>query len=98
MLYFMFVKWMCIGFLIVSLIAVPAMFSNMAGTGISSEEEVSYLDSTTLANQDNVVADETAANEDIEDQNRFDRYLVIYSDVVYTIFLISWMAIFKCYA
>ena len=42
--------------------------------------------------------DEDSTEEDIESQNRFDRYLVIYSDLVYTIFLIIWMAVFKCYA
>ena len=48
MLYFMFIKFMAIGFTIVTLLSVPALVSNILGKQIDSWTSVSIFDRTTL--------------------------------------------------
>jgi len=50
MLYFMFIKWMAIGFFIMSILSIPALVSNIIGGTIDKEESGSFFDKTTLSN------------------------------------------------
>lgn len=50
MLYFMFIKWMAIGFFILTLLSIPALVSNLIGGAISKEQQMSFFDVTTLSN------------------------------------------------
>jgi len=47
----MFIKWMAIGFFVMSMFMVPALVSNILGKEITREEWVSFFDPTTLSNQ-----------------------------------------------
>jgi len=51
MLYFMFIKWMAIGFSVLSLIMIPSAISNILGGEITKGERASIFDPTTLSNQ-----------------------------------------------
>ena len=51
MLYFMFIKWMAIGFFILTLLSIPALVSNLIGGAISKKDQMSFFDITTLSNQ-----------------------------------------------
>ena len=51
MLYFMFIKWMAIGFFVLSLIMIPSAISNILGGEITKGERASIFDPTTLSNQ-----------------------------------------------
>ena len=95
MLYFLFVKWMGLCCFALTLLSMPALVSNIMSKGISKEEQISILDQTTLGNQDE---DDPEASYDPSTFNRLHRVMVIYSDLAYTVFLIFFMAVFKCYS
>jgi len=103
MLYFMFIKWMAIGMFIMFILSLPALITNLEGNAISKKESMSFLDKTTLSNQDDHViekdvSEETSTDNFMTPTDTFLRYLTIYSDFVYSLFLIIWLIIFRIYA
>ena len=54
MLYLMFVKWMSIAFFIISILSIPCLVSNIVGNGTDNNTKSSFLDKTTLGNQESV--------------------------------------------
>lgn len=50
MLYFMTLKWMAIGFVIVALLSLPCLIVNATGNGITDSNKLSLLDYTTISN------------------------------------------------
>lgn len=85
-LYMLYIKNIIICFGIMSLIAIPALYSNIRG-GFYNNRNFSAMGYTMLGNQDGFyqgtqLTDGVTAHED----NDLDRYLVIYSDIANTIF------------
>lgn len=64
---------------------------------------MSFFDKTTLSNQDDHVIDkdvseETSTDDFMTPTDTFLWYLTIYSDFIYSLFLIIWLIIFRIYA
>lgn len=102
---------MAIAFFIMTLVMVPALVSNILGGEIAKEERVSFFDPTTLSNQndyryDNLTSSSSAGQWLLKTENKnfltdrvsIFRYLVIYADVLYSLFLIIWVIAFWIYA
>jgi len=90
-LYFMFLKSAAICFLLMSMLMAPAMYSNSIGNYLNSNEKMSNLDITTLANQQGV----RDQNADPKDLNTWRAKLIIYADIAYSFVFALWIIVFN---
>ena len=95
MLYLMFIKWMALGFAIMSILSIAPLICNIVGNGISNAQRVSILDHTTLGNQENVLKEVSSSDDDVERFNRGKRLVVIWFDILYTWFFVIYLTVFK---
>lgn len=54
MLYLMLVKWLSVAFFIMSILSIPCLVSNLTGNGTDNNTKSSFLDKTTIGNQESV--------------------------------------------
>jgi len=69
MLYFMFMKWMAIAFVLVTIISLPCLICDADGNGVPDQNKVSLLDYTTVGNQDNTLTEATGPTNDANNYN-----------------------------
>lgn len=92
-LYFNYIKYMAICLAVMSVISIPALVANLLGSYYEDRSN-STLDFTTLGNTDGF--DEgTRDSGKINDEDDTLRYLVIYSDLINTIFFFWFVYAFK---
>jgi len=94
-LYFEYLKFLSIGFGIMSIIMIPALVCNIIGDYYGKSRQ-SYLDFTTLGNQkgfENGTSDPNAVN--VDNENETLRIITIISDVLNTFVLYIYFLVFN---